>query len=53
MGHFDDARRERLAWNVGKKSAPSDRLTQKQVWAIRFLLIVKDWNDCNWRDRAR
>ena len=40
MGHsqFDDASRERAAWNAGKKVGTKRPFTQKQIWAIRFLL---------------
>jgi hypothetical protein len=40
MGHsqFDDASRERAAWNAGKKVGTKRPLTQKQIWAIRFFL---------------
>lgn len=40
MGHskFDDASRERAAWNVGKLVGTKRPLTQKQIWAIRFFL---------------
>lgn len=42
MGHsiFDDASRERAAWNAGKKVGGAKRpFTQKQIWAIRFFRI--------------
>ena len=35
---FDDASRERAAWNAGKKVGAKRPFTQKQIWAIRFLL---------------
>jgi integrase len=40
MGHsqFDDASRERAAWNAGKKVGTECPFTQKQVWAIPFFL---------------
>jgi len=40
MGHsqFDDASRERAAWNIGKKVGTKRPLTQKQIWAVRFFL---------------
>ncbi len=40
MGHsqYDDASRERAAWNAGKKVGTKRPLTQKQIWAIRFFL---------------
>ncbi|GGC94885.1 integrase [Chelatococcus reniformis] len=40
MGHsqFDDASRERAAWNAGKKVGTKRPLTQKQIWAVRFFL---------------
>lgn len=40
MGHsqYDDASRERAAWNAGKKVGTKRPLTQKQVWAVRFFL---------------
>lgn len=40
MGHsqFDDARRERAAWNAGQQIGAKRPLTQKQIWAIRFFL---------------
>ena len=40
MGHskFDDASRERAAWNAGKKVGTKRPFTQKQIWAIRFFL---------------
>lgn len=40
MGHsqFDDASRERAAWNAGKKIGTKRPLTQKQIWAVRFFL---------------
>jgi hypothetical protein len=40
MGHsqYDDARRERAAWNAGKKVGTKRPLTQKQIWAVRFFL---------------
>lgn len=31
--HFDDASRERAAWNVGRKVGTNRPLTQKQIWA--------------------
>lgn len=39
-GHsqFDDAIRERAAWNAGKKVGTKRPFTQKQIWAIRFFL---------------
>ncbi|RWO61758.1 tyrosine-type recombinase/integrase [Mesorhizobium sp.] len=36
--HFDHARRERAAWNAGKKVGTKRPLTQKQIWAVRFFL---------------
>jgi len=36
--HFDDANRERAAWNAGKKVGTKRPFTQKQIWAIRFFL---------------
>ena len=40
MGHFqfDDASRERAAWNSGKKVGTKRPLTQKQISAVRFFL---------------
>jgi hypothetical protein len=40
MGHsqFDDASRERAAWNAGKMVGTKRPLTQKQIWAVRFFL---------------
>jgi integrase len=40
VGHsqFDDASRERAAWNAGKKVGTERPFTQKQIWAIRFFL---------------
>ena len=40
MGHsqFDDASRERAAWNAGKHVGTKRPLTQKQICAIRFFL---------------
>ena len=40
MGHsrYDDASRERAAWNARKKVGAKRPLTQKQIWAIRFFL---------------
>lgn len=40
MGHFqyDDASRERAARNAGTKVGTKRPLTQKQIWAVRFLL---------------
>jgi hypothetical protein len=40
MGHsqFDNASRERAAWNAGKKVGTKRPLTQKQIWAVRFFL---------------
>jgi site-specific recombinase XerC len=40
MGHsqYDDASRERAAWNSGKKVGINRPLTQKQIWAVRFFL---------------
>ena len=40
MGHsqFDDASRERAAWNAGKIVGTKRPLTQKQIWAVRFFL---------------
>ena len=40
MGHsvFDDASRQRAAWNAGKKGGTKRPCTQKQIWAIRFFL---------------
>lgn len=40
MGHcqYDDASRERAAWNTGKKVGTKRPFTQKQIWAIRFFL---------------
>lgn len=40
MGHsqFDDASRERTAWNAGKKVGTKRPLTQNQIWAVRFFL---------------
>lgn len=40
MGYskFDDASRERAAWNAGKKVGTKRPFTQKQIWAIRFFL---------------
>jgi site-specific recombinase XerC len=40
MGHsyFDDAIRERAAWNAGKKVGTKRPFTQKQIWAVRFFL---------------
>ena len=44
MGHsrFDDASRERAAWNAGKKVGTKRPFTQKQIWAIRFFLDRRD-----------
>ena len=43
MGHsqFDDASRERAAWNAGKHVGIKRPLTQKQIWAIRFFLDLE------------
>ncbi len=43
MGHsqFDDASRERAAWNSGKHVGTKRPLTQKQIWAIRFFLDLE------------
>ncbi|TWG52904.1 tyrosine-type recombinase/integrase [Aminobacter sp. J44] len=40
MGHsiFDDASRDRAAWNAGKKVGTKRPFTQKQIWAVRFFL---------------
>ena len=40
MGHsqFDDASRERAAWNAGMTVGTKRPLTQKQIWAVRFFL---------------
>ena len=40
MGHsqFDDASRERAAWNAGTRVGTERPLTQKQIWAVRFFL---------------
>lgn len=40
MGHsqFDNASRERRAWNAGKTVGTKRPLTQKQIWAVRFFL---------------
>lgn len=40
MGYsiFDDASRQRAAWNAGKKVGTKRPFTQKQIWAIRFFL---------------
>ena len=40
MGHsqYDDASRERAAWNAGKQVGTKRPLTQKQIWAVRFFL---------------
>ncbi|RUU13867.1 integrase [Mesorhizobium sp. USDA-HM6] len=40
MGHsqYDDASRERAAWNAGKTVGTKRPLTQKQIWAVRFFL---------------
>jgi hypothetical protein len=35
---YDDASRERAAWNAGKKVGTKRPLTQKQIWAVRFFL---------------
>ena len=35
---YDDASRERAAWNAGKKVGAKRPLTQKQIWAVRFFL---------------
>jgi len=50
MGHsqFDDASRERAAWNAGKHVGIKRPLTQKQIWAIRFFLDLEK----RIRDRA-
>lgn len=50
MGHsqFDDANRERAAWNVGKKVGTKRPFTQKHIWAIRFFLD----RETRIRDRA-
>ena len=45
--HYDDANRERAAWNAGKKVGTKRPLTQKQIWAVRFFL------DCERRIRDR
>jgi len=39
-GHsqFDDASRERAAWNAGMTVGTKRPLTQKQIWAVRFFL---------------
>jgi site-specific recombinase XerC len=36
--HFDDASHARAAWNAGKKVGTKRPLTQKQIWAVRFVL---------------
>ena len=36
--HFDDASRERVAWNAGKRVGTKRPLTRRQVWAVRFFL---------------
>jgi hypothetical protein len=43
MGHsqYDDASRERAAWNAGKKVGTKRPLTQKQIWAVRFFSIAR------------
>ncbi|RUU32415.1 tyrosine-type recombinase/integrase [Mesorhizobium sp. M6A.T.Ce.TU.016.01.1.1] len=40
MGHseYDDASRQRAAWNAGKQVGTKRPLTQKQIWAVRFFL---------------
>ena len=40
MSHsqFDDASRERAAWNAGKLVGTKRPLTQKHIWTIRFFL---------------
>lgn len=40
MGHsqYDDAGRQRSAWNAGKQVSMKRPLTQKQIWAVRFYL---------------
>lgn len=40
MGHsqYDPAAQHRLAWNAGKTVGTKRPLTQKQIWAVRFLL---------------
>ena len=50
MGHsqYDDASRERAAWNAGKKVGTKRPLTQKQIWAVRFFLD----RESRIRDRA-
>lgn len=35
---YDDASRERAAWNAAKKAGPKRPLTHKQIWAVRFFL---------------
>jgi len=45
--HVDDASRERVAWNTGKKVGTKRPLTQKQICAVRFFL------DCERRIRDR
>jgi hypothetical protein len=50
MGHsqFDDASRQRAAWNAGMKVGTKRPFTQKQIWAIRFFLD----REKRMRDRA-
>lgn len=38
QSQYDDASRERAAWNAGKKVGTKRPLTQKQIWAVRFFL---------------
>ena len=44
MGHaiFDDASRERVAWNAGKKVGTKRPLTQKQIGRSASSLIARD-----------
>jgi len=45
---YEDASRERTAWNAGRKVGTKRPLTQKQIWAVRFFLN----RDGRIRDRA-
>ncbi|ESZ86429.1 MAG: integrase [Blastomonas sp. CACIA14H2] len=46
--HLDPAMKNRVAWNAGKNVGAKRPLTQKQIWAIRFLLDREE----RLRDRA-
>ena len=39
---YDNASRERAAWNAGKKAGTKRPLTQKHIWAVCFFLDRRD-----------